>query len=95
MPAASVRKRRSRHSSAPGSGLACGDVTDVAGVPGASPSGVRPICCGVRESTASVSTHMVTAMKPPMAAAASGNPSAPIAATHSGEKITPPMLPPL
>ena len=38
---------------------------------------------------------MVTAMQAPIAPAASGNPSAPMAATHSGEKITPPMLPPL
>ncbi len=31
----------------------------------------------------------------PITAAAIGKPSRPMAATHSGEKMTPPMLPPL
>ena len=64
-------------------------------VPGPSPSGVSPIASGVRENTRSASTHIVTATTRPIAAAASGKPSEPIAATHSGEKMTPPMLPPL
>ena len=72
MPADSVRNRRSRQSSAPGNGRAAADVTDAAGAPGASPSGVNPICWGVRENTASASTHIVTAMQRPIAAAASG-----------------------
>ena len=70
-------------------------MTDTAGVPGASPSGSNPICCGVREKMRSASIHIVSAMTIPIAAAAVGNPSAPIAITHSGEKMTPPMLPPL
>ena len=95
MPADSARNLRFRQSSAPGSGLAAGDVSDVGRVPGASPSGVSPICSGVRENTWSARTHIVRATTRPIAAAAVAKPSMPIAATHSGENTTPPMLPPL
>src|SRR5262249_49085329 len=93
IPAARVRNLRSRHSSDPGRGFAAGETTDVGGAPG--PSGVNPICCGVRENSVDASTHMMAAMTNAIAAAATGKPSIPIAATQSGEKITPPTLPPL
>ena len=78
-------------SSAPGNGFAAGDVTEVGWVPRTSPSGANPICCGARANTESARTRIVSAMTRPIAE----NPSAPIATTQSGEKITPPMLAPL
>src|SRR5438477_8918506 len=95
MPADNVRNLRSRQSSSPGNGFATGDVTEVAGMLGRFPSGARPIWCGVRENKRSARSHTVSTMAKLIAAADFGNPSMPIAATQSGEKITPPMLPPL
>ena len=71
----------------PGSGLAGRRVTEVDGVPGASPSGVSPICCGVRENTAVGQHPHRDGDDRPIAAAAAGKPKPPIATTHSGEKI--------
>src|SRR5262249_9482093 len=42
-----------------------------------------------------VRNRMVATVTAPTTAAAAGNPTSPIAATHSGEKITPPTLDPL
>src|SRR5436190_23549806 len=95
MPADNVRNLRSRQSSSPGNGFADGDVTEVAGMLGRSPSGARPICCGDRENKRSAKSHTVRTMAKLIAAADFGNPSIPIAATKKGKKITPPILPPL
>jgi hypothetical protein len=95
IPAESVRNFQSPQSRDPGSDRAAGDARQAVGPHGPSSSGVNPICCGVRDSTEPARTHMVSAAATPIAAAAIGNPKRPIAATQSGEKITPPMLPPL
>jgi len=95
MPAARVRNLRSCHNRAPGNGLAVGDLTESAGIPGLSPSGNSPICCGVRENSWSASTHIVAPIATATRVAAFGKPRAAIAMTHSGEKIMPPMLAPL
>ena len=63
--------------------------------PGSLPSGATPIASGVREKTRSASTHMVTATTSATQAVASGKPSTAMAATHRGEKMMPPALPPL
>lgn len=68
---------------------------DGAGVLGKSPSGHKPMCCGVRENKWSARNPTVNTMTRLIAAAAIENPSVPIAFTQSGEKITPPTLPPL
>jgi hypothetical protein len=62
---------------------------------GSSPSGVNFICWGVRANTRSARIHIVAAITTPIAAAAIENPTALIAAAQSGEKTTPPRLPPL
>ena len=72
-----------------------GEVTDAAVLPAASPSGERPISWGVREKIFAARIHTVSTMVRPIAAAASGKPAIPIAATQRGEKTTPPMLAPL
>src|SRR5208282_5459289 len=53
------------------------------------------MCCGVRENKWSARNPTVNTMTRLIAAAAIENPSVPIAFTQSGEKITPPTLPPL
>src|SRR5208282_5587466 len=63
---------------------------DGAGVLGKSPSGHKPMCCGVRENKWSARNPTVNTMTRLIAAAAIENPSVPIAFTQSGEKITPP-----
>src|SRR5262245_47209186 len=95
IPAASVWNVLSRHSSDPGQGRAALETSGIGGAPGASPSGVNPICCGLLANTRSASSHMLSAMTALIAAAAVGNPSAAMAATQSGANTTPPTLPPL
>src|SRR5215469_12445662 len=70
-------------------------MTYVAEVVGPSPSGFKPICCGVREIKRSARSQTVNSMTKLITAAACENPSNPIEPTQSGEKITPPILPPL
>jgi hypothetical protein len=77
------------------SGFADGDVVDASVTPRTSPSGIKPICCGVFESVRSARTQIVITMTIPIAAAAMGKPKNPIAATHNGENTTPPTLAPL
>src|SRR5262245_55613222 len=93
IPAARVRNLMSRHRRDPGRGFGTGELGDVCGAPG--PSGVSPISCGVRENTVAERVHMAIVMTIAIVAAALANPSMLIVATHNGEKITPPMLPPL
>src|SRR2546423_5527542 len=88
-------KLKSRHSSAPGNGFARGEVTGTGGMPGASPSGAIPICCGVRMKNFRANTDTVMTVARPTTAAAAGNPINAIANTHSGEKIRPAKLAPL
>ena len=95
MPAASVRKRGSCQSCEPGSAFADDTATGAADAAIASPSGSNPICCGVFDKVRSASRQTVTAVTTPIAAAATGKLMSAIAATHSGENTTPPMLAPL
>ena len=95
MPAASVKNFRSRHSDNSGSGIGVGRFRKAAGLLGGPPSGANPISFGVGENKPSASTHIVATITRPTTAAALANPKVAIAATQRGEKITPPMLPPL
>jgi hypothetical protein len=70
-------------------------VRQIGGEPAALPSGAKPICWGVRDKSSSARTHITAAMIEPINIVASGNPNRSIAATQSGEKMTPPILPPL
>ena len=50
MPVAIVTNLRSVQSDKPGNGFAADDVTEAGCAPRSSPSGINPICCGVREN---------------------------------------------
>src|SRR6516225_4492128 len=95
MPPASVKNRKSRQSNSRPRDFAADEVTDVASVPRASPSGPNPIPSGVGENTRSARPHIVKRATVPIAVAAIGKPSELIAATQSGEKTMPPRLAPL
>ena len=92
--AARVRKRRSRQSEPPGRPRSTGTVVPAEGVR-ISPSCTCPNDCGVWANTWSARNQTVATMTAPTTAAAMGKPQAAMAATHSGEKTTPPMLAPL
>jgi hypothetical protein len=59
------------------------------------PSGAEPSWWGLRDKTLSARIHITAAMTEPINTVAIGNPKRSIAATQSGEKMTPPILPPL
>ncbi|MNL16253.1 hypothetical protein D3C87_1372850 [compost metagenome] len=92
IPAASVRKARSRHRLP----------TRAGGVPetdacaaSASPSGAWPSCCGVTEKTLRDSTAITATIASPTHRAACAKPAWAIRNTHSGENTMPPTLAPL
>ncbi|MGY4414108.1 hypothetical protein ACVWWK_002187 [Bradyrhizobium sp. LB9.1b] len=80
MPAASVRNLRSRQSSDPGSGRAL--FAETVSSAGAAPSGIDPVCSGVRDSTVLASSHTTTIKIRPMAAAATAHLSLAMAAAE-------------
>ncbi len=59
MAAESVRKLALRHSNRPGNGVTCGPCREMGVAPGASPSGINPICCGDFENSVSAKTQTV------------------------------------
>src|SRR5262245_47575755 len=94
MPAASVRNSTSLQSSERGRSFAVARVTRTARARGG-PSGAKPMGWGVRENSFRARPHITAAMAEPISAVAIGNPRRSIAAGQSGEKMTPPILPPL
>ncbi|MNT44033.1 hypothetical protein D3C72_1805340 [compost metagenome] len=92
MPAARVRKARSRHRLPTRAG---GVAPTLAGAAAASPSGCCPSCCGVTENTLCDSAAITATIASPTHSAACAKPACAIRNTHSGENTMPPTLAPL